>query len=151
MNCNAEVLIENLLAAPNLIGWIDLAYGFAKHGRLHQFVWNDSPTGYEVERMLRDRGVHAYGRSIWRFCYTAAEGKPVKHAQFSCWVSGTQASFAEYNLLGASVPLESPTVSQKNWRNWGRGAAAPTWREGGRPLKANVIERFSDFLAGLLR
>ena len=145
-----SVELENVLLACNPIGWIDLAYGVANHGRLHRFEWSDAPSGYQVEQILRKRGVHAYGRQVFKYRDVDAEGRKIKRWKFSCWVNGEQARFAEYNLLGASVLLESPLVYEGNWANWGRGAAAPTWTEG-ETVRPTLMERVSDMFAGLTR
>ena len=68
-----------------------------------------------------------------------------------CWVNANQAEFAEYNLLGMGVNLESAAVNPANWKNYGKGAARPTWKDGGNVLKPTLLESISDWLAGLAR
>lgn len=138
--------IENALMACDLSSWIDLAHGFITHGRLHRFVWSDSPSGYELERILRDRGIHAYGR----MCQYYRDGDR-KRIQRWCWVNARQADFAEYNLLGAGVSLESATVNPANWQRFGQGAARTTWKDSGKVLKPTLLESVSDWLASFVR
>ena len=144
------VELENALLACNPIGWIDLLNGVAKHGRLHRFEWSDAPNGYEVERILRLRNIHAYGRQVFKYRDVDAAGRKVKRLKFSCWVNGKQADWAEWNLLGESVMLESPTINPANWDNFGKGASASTW-SGGKVTTATLLERVSDMFAGLTR
>lgn len=109
--------IENALMLCDLSSWIDLAHGVITHGRLHRFIWSDAPSGYELERILRDRGIHAYGR----MCQYYRDGDR-KRIQRWCWVNARQAEFAEYNLLGAGVSLESAAGQS------GKLAAIRAWR-----------------------
>lgn len=143
--------IENALMACDLSSWIDLAHGFITHGRLHRFVWSDSPSGYELERILRDRGIHCYGRMCRWYKQAGADGKMIKRLMRWCWVNARQANFAEYNLLGAGVNLESQPVNPANWRNFNRGAARTTWKDRGSVLRSTSLEAVADWLAGFLR
>jgi hypothetical protein len=149
---NIETMhIENFLMLCDITSHIDFLHGIVKHGRLHQFQWSDAPDGYAFERILRDRGIHTYGRMCQYYKEPGKDGKPEKHIRRWCWVNGEQAGFAEYNLLGAGVMLESGTVNEDNWKNFGKGAARPTWKEGGKVLKPTLLESISDWLAGLAR
>ena len=139
--------VENFLMACDLSSHIDLLQGVFTHGRLHCFMWSDMPNGYDVERILRDRGIHAYGR----MCQWYKDDDGTKHLRRWCHVNRNQADFAEYNLLGAGVMLESPVVNQKNWQRFGQGAAKPTWKDGGRPLRPTLLESVADWLEGLTR
>lgn len=143
--------IENALMACDLSSWIDLAHGFITHGRLHRFVWSDSPSGYELERILRDRGIHCYGRMCRWYKQAGADGKMIKRLMRWCWVNARQANFAEYNLLGAGVNLESQPVNPANWRRFGHGAARTTWKDRGSVLRSTSLEAVADRLAGFLR
>ena len=143
---DALMSIENALMLLDPASWLDLLRGILTHGRLHRFIWSDAPTGYEVERLLRDRGIHCYGR----MCQHYRDGER-KRLRRWCWVNQRQANFAEYNLLGAGVLLESPAVNPANWRRFGQGAARPTWREAGSVLRPNLIEAISDWMEGFLR
>lgn len=144
--------VENFLMMCDLSSHIDLLHGFITHGgRLYRFQWSDAPDGYALERTLRDRGIHCYGRMCQWYKERGTDGKEEKHMRRWCWVNANQAEFAEYNLLGMGVNLESAAVNPANWKNYGKGAARPTWKDGGNVLKPTLLESISDWLAGLAR
>ena len=116
---------------------IDLAFGYAKHGRLHRFEVTNTP-GIVFESILRRYRIHAYGRSI-----AVHDGAQLR----SFHVNARQARFAEYLLLRAGLPLTSPLLDPRNAAAADHEEMPAQWQEG-RSL-ATPIEALGDAMAAI--
>jgi hypothetical protein len=121
----------------DILSMIDLAFGYAKHGKLHRFTVMNTP-GIMVESILRRYRIHAYGRSI-----EERNG----HQFRSFHVNARQARFAEYLLLRAGLPLMGGLIDPRNAAAADHEEMPAQWQEG-RSL-ATPIEALGDALATL--
>ena len=140
--------IENAFSHINIISWIDLAFGIARHGRLQRIEWRDE-SGYPLESLLRRYKIHVYGRGVRIEIERDAEGNKRRTYRKWMFVNHKQASWAEYVLLRGGFALES-VIDPRNvtWAANHSGAPAP-WMAG-KKATATPVEAFSDLLAGAL-
>lgn len=121
----------------DILSMIDLAFGTAKHGRLHRFTVANVP-GIMIESILRRYRIHTYGRSI-----ETRDG----HQLRSFHVNARQARFAEYLLLRAGLPLVGKLLDPRNAAAADREDMPAQWQEG-RSL-ATPIEALGDAMAAI--
>lgn len=152
MNQETMVAIENLLTSMDMISKLDLLHGFLRHGRLHRFEWVDT-TGYEVESILRQYDIHAYGRAIWVHLVPDGEGKKRREMHRWMWVNRGQAPLAEYVLLRAGLTLTTPLIDPENVRRAAKynGVLPTPWKRGKKSKPVTPIEAIFDWFAGLVR
>lgn len=145
--------LENALMRIDLISWIDLLIGFARHhGRLHRFEWRGNPNGADVENTLRRYHIHGYGRSTMIEVETDTQGKKKRVYRRWFYVNAEQAEWAEYLLSCICVPLEG-YLNPNNVNAWGKPLPR-SWdqQKGRRGLpRATFVELISDWMAGIWR
>lgn len=118
---------------------IDLAFGTAKHGKLHRFTVMNTP-GIVFESILRRYRIHAYGRSI-----AVHDGNQLR----SFHVNARQARFAEYLLLRAGIPLVGGLVDPRNAAAADLEDMPAQWQQG--RAMATPIEALGDAMAAIFR
>lgn len=116
---------------------IDLAFGTAKHGKLHRFTVMNVP-GILFESILRRYRIHAYGRSIQE-----RNGHEFRHF----YVNARQARFAEYLLLRAGIPLANALIDPRNAAAADHEEMPAQWQEG--RSMATPIEAIGDAMAAM--
>lgn len=112
------------MAFPDLINWLDGVTGQIVNGQLHRFTFSTATgfTGVEIEMLLRQYGIHIWGRKI------------IDQDELAFLVKQKQAVWAEYLLCRAGVPLTSKLLDPRNeqYRQRHAPGSMPTpWSEGG--------------------
>lgn len=151
MNQETMVAIENFLTSMDMIGKLDLLHGIMRHGRLHRIGWIDT-SGYEVESILRQYDIHAYGRAVRVELVPDGDKKRREYHRWM-WVNRQQASWAEYVLCRGGLRPTTPMIDLANVERASRhgGALPPPWQGRKRAKPVTPIEAISDWLAGLVR
>lgn len=122
----------------DIVSFLDALVGQTKHGKMVRlsFYVTSSFNGYKVERLLRQYGIHIWGREI--------DG-----AKRSFLVKQSQATWAEYVLCRAGVPLAYEPHDPRNAEYPNRhpeGSMPEPWTENGAP-PASLLGHFADILA----
>lgn len=125
---------------PNLdiINPLDGLVGRTIHGPMHRFTFDGRGqySGRDVEMLLRQYGIHIWGREV---------GDDGERAFL---VKRTQAVWAEYLLCRAHVPLTCPLLDARNQEYVNRfedGSLPTPWSEQG--VKArSFVDRMVDLL-----
>lgn len=128
----------------DLINWLDGAIAEMQWGT-HEFRLDCRVgwTGYQVESLLRRYGIRTYGRLY------NSNAPSVDEVGFR--VAKHQATWAEYLMFRAKVPITSPTFNPANERYKPQPTKAATVPPGGWGRKPNGIGRIMDWLAVVAR
>ena len=83
---------------------LDGLLGRTTHGTMHRFSFDGKGqfSGRDVEMLLRQYGIHIWGRKIG------------ENGERSFLVKKTQAKWAEYIMYRAGIPLTCPVLDQRN-------------------------------------